>query len=524
MKKNVKIIVLILSSNFLNFSSLKANNLVPKIYEIVTLNDGTTIEKFDNDKDGFFELEISKFNLFKKTGVNSVRKYFNPKTKLLYKVEKFRLDKDLKTEILETEFYNESGKVSKKTTYKLIARQEESSIDCVQGAFSGEVLDLEFADQILKSLPDGSRRLKEGFIVDNKCLRKNGVKFLENLNIVYSEGLSCLKELAKSGTGASMNLSQIQSNLAVKGIQIYCSKDNYDWDNGEYKTNAYALTSSAQNEPHLKFPGLALNPDIEGTFYNAENKKKLASTIFHEIFHTNGHRHGIDIEYPETCADCCIGGDEDDVSTKDVSCRICQGNYKGVEDLNYLKDVIQYSRYKIVTREGVGRLLSKLIAENPDSKDIKTAIAYYFSGVFNPAANYYAKKLMKDVGMSQEQKDMLREGSFLEADGAQKFNPLATAIGDTFYALYVESNPEKIIDNLKVSYTKLREATKDVESGKIKLENSDFILDEMKAQFKYILNEIYLNNNYGSKGLEESKQTDNLLTIGPMWSEFFESN
>lgn len=66
------------------------------------------------------------------------------------------------------------------------------------------------------------------------------------------------------------------------------------------------------------------------------------SLIFHELFHSIGHKHLDGVEYASACQACCF--ENEDGGLKKAACRICSKEYKNPnENIEYLKDLQKFS-------------------------------------------------------------------------------------------------------------------------------------------------------------------------------------
>ena len=221
-----------------------------------------------------------------------------------------------------------------------------------------------------------------GHIIHKSCFDNFGKgNFLNAYNKAFGEGFSCLKRLEekfqnKKGRGGSLalkNALKLQS-LWENGdnpLSIVCNEFNVKsdgimlsepgeidsiWVNNGKVAHAARASSDASDETGtgVSHPFISINPFFKIKSNLSEKKvkrlyKSVSASIFHEALHNIGYVHGEPIEVAYSCETCCMNPREKSKKTRDLACKICTGDYKGPDDMEYKLDILQFSNAEGVT-------------------------------------------------------------------------------------------------------------------------------------------------------------------------------
>lgn len=206
--------------------------------------------------------------------------------------------------------------------------------------------------EVAKKMENNYLPIAENQRIHSSCFDLFGKDFfLDAYAVAMGEGLMCLKDLAKGDrkSAAFKNASAISNMLNNELSTITCADSGFILDKSDEDTFGYASHEQGQtNADNIKHPFISLNPGFPPEKYNFSKMptseatafvyRKLVSTLFHESFHNIGHLHTEGIEFAYSCDRCCFSRDLSK-ENKELSCKICSGNYKGLDDPTYKKDV-----------------------------------------------------------------------------------------------------------------------------------------------------------------------------------------
>ncbi len=262
-----------------------------------------------------------------------------------------------------------------------------------------------------------------GFIVEETCIKKySSFQLNAIIKDTIETGLSCLQQL-----GTPKSISHLHKFVTLlsgdpspsKRVKLMCNyphvAGNKETENHAYDWNdTFAWATSYQGKDDLH-PAIALNPKIQKDLYDSDYYalENQGTTIFHELFHNIGYTHSkFDIEYAYTCETCCFA-DEIDDETVEIACKICRGDFKNTEDINYIAALIKFYKneryYKFVKNiledffEEVGKVDRTLFFEyyvnsltyNYDNQAYYLAVAEQYAIHFQPLTRKEKNLLLK---------------------------------------------------------------------------------------------------------------------------------
>lgn len=335
-----------------------------------------------------------------------------------------------------------------------------------------------------------------GYKVDQACYTKWGDDFNKIVKDVAVGGLKCLMNLDKTGregnktTGALRNAFDLTKLMKDDGISLVCSEDDYKWDG----ILAHASTDATEvmKVKNIKHPYVSLNPKHPEN--DVANRQKeignLKDTIFHETLHNLGFRHNEDVDFSYTCGMCCFGSGDDDPKAKEQACKICTGNYKNVTDVNYVKDMIEFSQLTYDPARGAAAAI-KYLKENKNSAGM-AMLSYSNSSVFNPVGAELAKLVsarVKDLSVT----DVI----YLERAGQNENDPefapvkiSARALSGSLYEIYYNKSGTSALDMLERNKATIKQ-----ELSKMKKApgNSVYIHDSMRKVLDDMIYDVWIN-------------------------------
>lgn len=418
----------------------------------------------DTNGDGLFDL--------KKTYSNFKSKYIRVKTEM-------DRDGDGKYEI---HFFS---------TYKRV--QEEQSAQCMEIFVEAKIE--AFSDSSLNALyaaTDGYIRTDFGIRVDNQCLLNFGVDFISLAKSSLEKGMKCLLDLheksgKKNSTGALRNAFLIGQQLSEEITTVSCSeKGGYDWKD----TRAHASTDQSDSISSLgvKHPLISINPSLPYKRpIETDEKEAIARTLFHEKFHNIGYLHDDDIEYGYTCGDCCLSTD-----APSITCSICLGDYKNIQDKKYIEDLAFYYRDNFFSEKLLDVLTNFAKSEAGDIKMMKF-YANAASTYFNPLGGSI-KKILNDKGINvdgisfQVSEDLAKDLEMME---------ISDIVAKSLIQLYGQKNGADAVETLAVNQEKIAKYIKTEKKDGFK-----FAQQYLIEQLKRVLDEMWLNE-FPSKGQTE---------------------
>jgi hypothetical protein len=306
----------------------------------------------------------------------------------------------------------------------------------------------------LASLDQGFIVLPSGIKIQKSCTAQNGRDFISAVNQTFTAGMQCLQRLAlaagTANSGAAQNLAKARANLSSTGpLTIACNEGVYNWSDA----NAHASLAPGQksNDGSLQHPFVSINPNITlkkhvqtpQESYSLESYKNL---LFHEFIHTLGHPHGRDIEYSNTCADCCLP-ENNNPKLISAACTVCTGNYSGMQDHQYMIDMVIWARESGYTSKG-----DDLVTTYLDSNgDARTALKLLTS-LSSPASarnRAIADELLARYAplTNEEQELVAASKAYDDKPYAIDFRLLGKTTASAFIALHVDKDWEKSLQS-----------------------------------------------------------------------------
>jgi hypothetical protein len=422
---------------------------------------------------------------------------------------------------IQWQYSNETGKLERKTSHLLLPENKSRIINELDkdgdGVFEvkyeqvvenlqkqdhcGEVNSTirDLSNTTFKAVAKNQKGLLPtglGYKVDVACYSKWGDDFNKIVKEVAVGGLKCLMNLDKKGrlgtktTGALRNAFDLTKLMKNDGISLVCSEDDYNWDG----IVAHASTTSTEVMPvkNIKHPYVSLNPKHPENDASHRQKEiiNLKDTLFHETLHNLGFLHNEDVEFSYTCGLCCFGSGADDPAAKEQACKVCTGNYKNVTDVNYVKDMIEFSQLTYDPARGAAAAI-KYLKENKNSAGM-AMLSYSTSSVFNPVGGELSKLVsarVKDLSPSDK--------IYLEKAGPNKNDPdfapvqiSARALSGSLYELYYNKSGTNALDMLERNKATIKQ-----ELTKMKKApgNSVHIHDSMKKVLDGMIYDVWIN-------------------------------
>ena len=379
--------------------------------------------------------------------------------------------------------------------YENVVNNDQIQDHC--GEVNATIRDL--SGTVLKAVAKNQKGLLPtnlGYKVDVECYNKWGDDFNKIVKDVAVGGLKCLMDLDKKGregtktTGALRNAFDLTKLMKNDGISLVCSEDDYKWDG----ILAHASTDATETMKvkNIKHPFVSLNPKHPKNEVSNRQKEivDLKDTIFHETLHNLGFRHNEDVEFSYTCGLCCFGSGEDDPKAKEQACKICTGNYKNVTDVNYVKDMIEFSQLTYDAPRGAAAAV-KYLKENKNSTGM-AMLAYSTSSVFNPVGGELSKLVsarVKDLTVT----DLI----YLERAGPDKVDPefapvkiSARALSGSLYELYYNKSGTNALDMLERNKATIKQELTKMKNAP---GNSVYIHDSMKKVLDDMIYDVWIN-------------------------------
>jgi hypothetical protein len=161
------------------------------------------------------------------------------------------------------------------------------------------------------------------------------------------QGVACFERLRRQhpqdSSGARDNLRKLRELVSARGsVKIVCDETaSSHWPGA----SAHATSSEDQAIGGRPHPVLSLNPSLR--LRAAEDSERpltredLTKILFHESLHTLGHSHGVTVEYPYACDQCCFPSAED--NEVEAACRVCRRGYDSTSDPRYLDDLTAWA-------------------------------------------------------------------------------------------------------------------------------------------------------------------------------------
>ncbi len=184
--------------------------------------------------------------------------------------------------------------------------------------------------------------LKNGFYqtgynlkIDEDCSKRVKISELEKFyRATMAEGTMCLSKLSQYGKLGNENNACLLKLFEDKQNppKILCG----GWP---FCKDIYAVGSFPGSSK--RHPYLWLSPST--TQLMKTDPRELKATIFHEMLHNCGFTHSEGIEVTYTCEECCFNKSlsKDKLAS---ACKICAGKYENEYDIEYQKDLINWSK------------------------------------------------------------------------------------------------------------------------------------------------------------------------------------
>lgn len=220
--------------------------------------------------------------------------------------------------------------------------------------------------KILGKSNDDFFKLNNNHKIHNSCFQNFGKEFfLNTYRESFIQGFQCMdrldklhkKQNRKSVSHPFKNSILLQQLWQKQGLKITCGESHFNINNDSSPSDAFAYASHENNEKNsdgVLHPFISINPDFPPKKYNFPKIKiekarklihdKLKQILFHEAFHNLGQLHGDELEFAYTCETCCLGNEGISARNKELSCKLCSGNYPSSKDANYQKDIREWAQ------------------------------------------------------------------------------------------------------------------------------------------------------------------------------------
>ncbi len=348
-----------------------------------------------------------------------------------------------------------------------------------------------------------------GFRVEKSCFMENSKEwFLKNLENSIQEGLGCLEKLKneKDGNGALKNFSLLKNILAPPpSVQILCneSSDEYNWS----KAVAHGTAGPVASTSRLQHPGISIDPEYlkEKKTQGERGEKDLKKTLFHELFHNIGYKHFHDVEYAYACESCCIPSEDDTDEVRSVSCKICKKSYTDASDLEYIKDISDFSH--LVSKKDIALKTSiKYLKENPGNLDGLSFLAMNLSDVFSPVGIELSKLITSEKeNLTEDQKNrLLTAREYEDQIFLKPFEETSKIIATAYYYTYANQDPKTGLELILKEEKKIKEALKSQHLNQY----DKFIKRHLHENLMNIINEVFVNHYYGKDKVTTDKENE----------------
>jgi hypothetical protein len=507
--------------------SLEAAQELKYILNSSVLQDGTTkieidlnldgkvdrIENYKNDQlisikrdtkfNGNFDENISYFDYMSPDKAIEVIQKDTNGDKKIDRIETIYRDPVNLLTIVTTEVDSKfSGIFDKKWTSTSALIEKKDQVHCIGNINLENLKILKLSNDVntvKNSLNGGFSEMNSGYKIHQSCLAKwGGDMFPKLLTTSMNKGFQCLAKLAKNNAksnpglpnGAYNNLKGLDFILKTKGISIVCNEKKYDWS----KTAAHASTgpNDVIEESGVKHPFISINETEPKTKLKPtkDEVSELAMTLFHEQLHNLGIRHGESIEFPYTCETCCIK--EPDGKVTADACKICGGAYSGINDKNYLKDLMAWGKSSYQGDRSAAAII-KFQKEFPHDRFGLFAYANASSGIFSPVGIELGKILKQKfkVRTSEEERFLKNSEEYQNVDSVKAAAPYSILVAQSHLNLYYDENPKKTLDQLEANKGKIINLLSLAKNTK----NDDkYIYKNISQELKDLLFDIWMKN------------------------------
>lgn len=269
---------------------------------------------------------------------------------------------------------------------------------------------------------------KDGFYLDSKnlkiesdCNERIPVRDLSRFyHQTMSEGRKCLDTLSietKSKPKINLCFDQLFADR-TNPPKLLCGS----WPFGKEIGAVGSFPGSSKRHPYLW-----LGP--KSTELYLSNHKELKSIIFHEMIHNCGYLHSEGIELAYTCEECCFNN-KLSVSKKESACRICSGIYSDEFNLDYQRDLLNWSRAYVTWGRDMRRSVFMAATKNKNIDSFEL--------------------LLSEIIISEKEKGTLRT-LFLTPNKPQQQNLIAEF--EKLFAASLEKNEKlaQLIEWFKIS-------------------------------------------------------------------------
>lgn len=357
---------------------------------------------------------------------------------------------------------------------------------------------LEFIDEnlhLVSESENGFIPIGGGFKVDIQCIEKWGDDFPSIVQQSFKNGLQCLQKLYTNPTIKFNNAMSIARDLIssanTEETSIVCSHENPigGW------TGTAALASTSENDsldsPKVSHPYIAINPSypknpiLDILTFGYTETSDLYSTLFHERIHNTGAKHGSSIEAPYACEQCCDikDGDLESLDIDSSACKICRGEYESVASLEYINDLIDFSKENSVSYYTLNTTIKNYLRENPNSPEGAIAYIEVLEKNHSDVASELSKLILEKNGSSfnKTQKNQLQKKIQSVPKDAKT---LVESVAKAKYALYFEHDARKSMITLWEEKEKIQKEIATLKAsfwpGKIDLGyNTEELIDDL---------------------------------------------
>ena len=348
-----------------------------------------------------------------------------------------------------------------------------------------------------------------GFKIHEDCIDKWGKSdILETVQDGLSTGMQCLVELEKkhqktnsgnSISGALRNAVAIQSLLETQQVSLICNEQKFDWTG----ISAHASVGEGyDSEYDIEHPFISLSPACQGLKIEGVNE-----TIFHEVFHNIGYRHGESIEYAHTCAACCFPNTRQSDETKELACDICAMDETEASSKQYVEKIVNWSSKNYGASPAAIKVAKTYIKENSNDRNKKRwgllQLANTSSVFFNPIGVELTKIIKKNSEASLSSRLSLEETNIVKENLRYHKNPSfkpyqsqTRIIAEAMYAFYMEGDVDGALKKIEENLDEI----------KIKPGTYESVYSNNKSTLEELLSEIYLEDRKEQSGYTSNQK------------------
>jgi hypothetical protein len=192
---------------------------------------------------------------------------------------------------------------------------------------------------------------------------------------------------------------------------------------------------------------------------------------------------------------------------RSVSCKICKKSYTDNSDLEYIKDISDFSH--LVSKKDIALKTSiKYLKENPGNLDGLSFLAMNLSDVFSPVGIELSKLITSEKeNLTEDQKNrLLTAREYEDQNFLKPFEETSKIIATVYYYTYANQDPKTGLELILKEEKKLKETLKSQHLN----EYDKFIQRNLHEHLMNIINEVFVNHYYGKD--EDTTDKENELS------------